>query len=234
MKAIKEYKKSAWAALKGNWERAILTAFVMMLASVITNLMILCVDYIVQYMDIICYEKEWLCPILYISIVADGILVVVFGLLPLTVAFVNSFSHMYSGLERNPLQYLKKESFVSMLRTSAAMLLMGLVTSVCSLVLLVPGFIASLALFLVPYILKDNPDLTIMDTLRLSRKMMKGHKMQLFKLQLSFLGWIFLNVLTLGIGSLWLIPYMMTTLAAFYQDVKAEYLMKEARQESAL
>ena len=62
-----------------------------------------------------------------------------------------------------------------------------------------------------------------MDTLRLSRRMMEGHKMQLFKLQLSFIGWILLNVLTLGIGMLWLMPYMMTTLAAFYQDVRNEY-----------
>ena len=73
-----------------------------------------------------------------------------------------------------------------------------------------------------------------MDTLRLSRRMMKGHKMQLFKLQLSFIGWILINMLTFGVGSLWLIPYVMTTFAAFYQDVKAEYFMKEAQQESAL
>lgn len=234
MKHNQEYKNAALSVLKGNWERAILTAFVMMLVSAVTNLMIFCVDYLVQYMDMICYEKEWLCPILYISIVVDVILFVVFGLLPLTVAFVNSFSHMYSGLERNPLQYLKKESFVSMLRTSAAMLLMGLVTSVCSLALLVPGFIASLSLFLTPYLLKDNPELSIVETLRLSRKMMQGHKAQLFKLQLSFFGWIILNILTLGIGTLWLAPYMMTTMAAFYQDVKQEYLMKEDRMESAL
>ena len=64
--------------------------------------------------------------------------------------------------------------------------------------------------------------------------MMYGYRMRLFKLQLSFLGWIFLSVLTLGIGMIWLMPYMMTTMAAFYQDVKNEYETKEALQESAL
>jgi hypothetical protein len=129
----------------------------------------------------------------------------------------------------------KRETvFEDALRGSVGMFLMGLVTSLCSLALFVPGIIASLSLFLTPYLLKDYPELTIMETLRLSRKMMKGHKMQLFMLQLSFIGWILLNVLTLGLGSLWLTPYMMTTLAAFYHDVREQYIMKEGLQGSAL
>ena len=112
--------------------------------------------------------------------------------------------------------------------------MMTLVTNLFTILLIVPGFIVSFSLFLTPYLLKDFPRLSVMDTLRLSKKMMKGHKMRLFKLQLSFLGWIVLSGLTFGIGMLWLIPYMMTTFAAFYQDVKAEYLMKEGLQESAL
>jgi uncharacterized membrane protein len=119
-------------------------------------------------------------------------------------------------------------------RSFAVMFVMSLITSVMSLALIVPGIIASCALFLTPYLLKDNPELSIMDTLRLSRKMMQGHKMQLFKLQLSFMGWVLLNVLTLGIGTLWLLPYMMTTMATFYQDIREQYIMKEGQQESAL
>ena len=53
---------------------------------------------------------------------------------------------------------------------------------------------------------------------------MKGHKMRCFLLSLSFIGWILLGILTLGIGYIWLIPYMYTTMAAFYQDVKNEYI----------
>jgi hypothetical protein len=43
-----------------------------------------------------------------------------------------------------------------------------------------------------------------------------------------------LSMLTRGIGLLWLLPYMMTTMAAFYQDVREQYIMKEGQQESAL
>ena len=113
------------------------------------------------------------------------------------------------------------------------MFMMNLITSVCSLALIVPGVIASMSLFLVPYLLHDNPDLSLIDTMRLSRKMMRGHKMQLFKLTLSFIGWGLLNFLTLGVGTLWLVPYIMTTLAAFYQDVREQYIMKEGLQEFA-
>ena len=54
--------------------------------------------------------------------------------------------------------------------------------------------------------------------------MMKGHKFDLFFLMLSFIGWIILGAFTLGIAYMWLAPYMSATLAAFYQDVKKEYI----------
>ena len=48
---------------------------------------------------------------------------------------------------------------------------------------------------------------------------MEGNKMRLFMLDLSFIGWFFLSLLTLGIGSLWLTPYMQTAHAEFYKDL---------------
>ena len=53
--------------------------------------------------------------------------------------------------------------------------------------------------------------------------MMKGHKFDLFFLQLSFIGWGILSVFTGGIGLLWLMPYMMSAQAAFYQDIKQNF-----------
>ena len=52
--------------------------------------------------------------------------------------------------------------------------------------------------------------------------MMKGHKFDLFWLNLGFIGWFFLCLLTLGIGFVWFLPYVQTANAAFYQDVKNE------------
>ena len=81
-----------------------------------------------------------------------------------------------------------------------------------------------------PYILNERPELTADEAIELSMKMMEGHKMDLFIFYLSFIGWYLLAMLTCCIGCLWLIPYVYTAQAAFYEDVKAEY---EGRQTVA-
>jgi uncharacterized membrane protein len=55
--------------------------------------------------------------------------------------------------------------------------------------------------------------------------MMKGHKMDLFLLWLSFIGWMLLSLLSVGLGFLLLMPYMQTTFAHFYEDLKEEYAL---------
>ena len=95
--------------------------------------------------------------------------------------------------------------------------------------LLIGTVIFSLAYGMVPFIIRDNKYIGIVEALSLSRKMMYGHKWQLLVLELTFLGWMLLSVLTLFIGMLWVLPYMTTTIAHFYEDVKAEY--EEAQVE---
>ena len=70
------------------------------------------------------------------------------------------------------------------------------------------------------FIIINNPELDIIDTMRRSRHLMDGNKGRFFLLELSFLGWILLGVLTLGIGYFWLIPYIYTTESAFYCDLR--------------
>lgn len=232
MKTIKEYKNDALVALKGNWAQSVLTAFVVMVISELTYLISWGFD---RLSVISIVEKgEWVLPMLTGLMAVIMLSYTLFLVLPVSVGLANAFNRLYLKSEGYVLENMKSLAFSDIGRSIAGMLMMSIVTLLYSLLLWVPGVIASLALFLVPYILKDNPELSIMDTLRLSRKMMEGHKWQLFKLQLSFIGWLLLSLLTLGIGYLWLLPYMMTTCAAFYQDVKAEYFMKEVHQEPAL
>ena len=72
------------------------------------------------------------------------------------------------------------------------------------------------------FILKDNEQISAMDALKQSWEMMDGHKAQLFWLSLSFIGWMILSIFTFGIGFLFLVPYIYTTFAHFYEDLKAE------------
>ena len=88
-----------------------------------------------------------------------------------------------------------------------------------TLLLIVPGIIAALRYSMSFYIMADNPNMGIMEALAESKRMMQGNKWKLFCLYLSFIGWALLCILTLGIGTLWLMPYVEVTLIAFYDIV---------------
>lgn len=85
---------------------------------------------------------------------------------------------------------------------------------------IVPGIIKSLSYSMAFFILRDNPDIGSLEAITASRNMMNGHKRKLFCLYLSFIGWSLLCILTLGIGLLWLCPYMYLSVANFYEDIK--------------
>ena len=70
-----------------------------------------------------------------------------------------------------------------------------------------------------PFILAENPGMTASEAITASKELMDGHKADLFFLQLSFIGWAILYVFTLGIGSLWLVPYINASYAAFYRSI---------------
>lgn len=91
------------------------------------------------------------------------------------------------------------------------------------LLLIVPGIIKTISYSLVPYILVDDPNMSSSDVLDLSSKMMNSHKMDYFKLELSFIGWHLLAVLTLGILEIWIAPYQATAMTKFLSEVKSEY-----------
>lgn len=88
-----------------------------------------------------------------------------------------------------------------------------------SLLLIIPGLIKTYAYAMAPFILAENPNMTAREALRASEELMDGHKAELLFLELSFIGWSLLNVLTLGIGSFWLVPYMNAAKAAFYRNL---------------
>jgi len=89
-----------------------------------------------------------------------------------------------------------------------------------SLLLIIPGIIKSLAYSQTFFILSENPAMSPLDAIKKSQEMMKGHKMRLFLLMLSFLGWFILGALAFGIGIIFVLPYFQTTLANFYVDLR--------------
>ena len=100
--------------------------------------------------------------------------------------------------------------------------LRGLYVFFWSLLFIIPGIVKSFSYAMTPFLLAEYPDMTVSEAITLSRKIINGHKMDLFFLNMTFIGWSLLSALTLGIGSLWLNPYMNATHAAFYRQLQAE------------
>jgi uncharacterized membrane protein len=97
-----------------------------------------------------------------------------------------------------------------------------------ALLLIIPGILAAFSYSMAWFIKLDHPELGANACLDLSKKMMYGYRWKYFCLLLRFIGWAILCVFTLGIGILWLYPYMMTSMAKFYEDVAAQYASKPA------
>lgn len=104
-------------------------------------------------------------------------------------------------------------------------------TFLWALLLIIPGIVASYSYSMTYYIMNDNPSLTGSEAIKKSKEMMNGHKWELFFLDLSFIGWLLLCIVTLGIASLWVSPYMAAARANFYQKLTNEYYGNDARQE---
>ena len=90
-----------------------------------------------------------------------------------------------------------------------------------TLLFIVPGIIAAFRYAMAFFIIADDEDCGALEAISRSKEMMKGNKWKLFCLCWRFFGWWLLAVFfTFGIGFLWLIPYIQTSLAKFYEDVK--------------
>ena len=96
-----------------------------------------------------------------------------------------------------------------------------LYTALWTLLFVVPGIIKSLSYAMTPFNLEDHPELTASEAINRSKKLMDGHKMDLFILSLTFIGWDILSALTFGIGFLFLNPYRNAAYAAFYRNISA-------------
>jgi len=97
----------------------------------------------------------------------------------------------------------------------------ALFTALWSMLLIIPGIIKMYGYSMAYYIMYDNPEIKPLAAIKKSQIMMKGYKGKLFLLQLSFIGWMILcSLFTLGIGYLWLWPYMGLSTANFYENLK--------------
>lgn len=109
-------------------------------------------------------------------------------------------------------------------------IVIGTLIFLWTLLFIIPGLIACYRYRFALYNLLENPDIGIMEAISLSKEQTRGYKWQLFVLDLSFLGWLILDVCTLGFLGIWLTPYMTLTDIAFYDTICAQKGMTASGQ----
>ena len=228
MKSNTDYKTAALAALKGNWWKAVLAVVIYMAVYYIAML-----PYMLETTKMTVFFQESSSnpdPAELLSMMGRmyamiGILYLVIFLvcMPLVVGMTNSFRKLLAEGDNAIPENMYKIATTHYWHKVWGMFLMGVFIALWSMLLIIPGIIKTFSYAMTPYILDEHPELSANDAIDRSRAMMKGHKFDLFWLLLSFIGWGILCVFTLGIGFLWLTPYMQTSMAVFYEDLKADY-----------
>lgn len=99
-------------------------------------------------------------------------------------------------------------------------ILITIFTALWTLLFFIPGIVKSYSYSMTYFILKDNPEMSANDAITESRKMMNGNKWRLFCLDFSYIGWFLLCLLTAGLLSFLVQPYMYAAHAAFYESLK--------------
>ncbi len=208
MKTLSQYRAEARATLKGNWTSSMVFALIYLVIAVIVNLVF----------TLPAGDNTVLTQVLtFVSYLL---------LLPIAYGFVVAFLG----------QARKREIQLGDLfahfngRIWITMILKNVYIFLWTLLLIIPGIIKEYSYAMTEYVLADNPELSGNAAIEKSMEMMQGNKWRLFLLDLSFIGWMILSILTLGIAMFWVLPYMIQTHAAFYETLKAETAVEEVAE----
>lgn len=240
MKTNTQLKDEALAALKGNWGNAVLAVLIyFLLALIVSGPTVYTQVQLQEYMNenVGSYSSirnvtSLILDPAYQTIQhrnqASSSFTTIFQILvliPFGLGLANAFRRLLLTGENAILGNSAKIALDKYWHKVWGMLLMCIFTFLWSLLLVIPGIIKMFSYAMTKYILEEYPELTASEAIDRSRAMMRGHKFDLFWLYLSFIGWGILCLFTAGIGYLWLVPYMETAEAAFYEDVKADYAL---------
>lgn len=209
MKSNQYYKNEALSALRGNWANALVATIILVALALFFSSN----DAINFY-----YQRIVINPFIGYSLT----FVSLFVLLPLAVGYSNSMRVLLETGDNRLANNSFSLGFGNWLHVVWGMILSTIYIFLWTLLLIIPGIIKSYSYALTPYILVEHPEMSANEAIEESMRLMDGHKFDLFYLQLSFIGWAILSILSLGLGFFWLIPYQMTAQAAFYRDIKNE------------
>lgn len=236
----KELKCIARANLTRNYQipmKAMISVLLLTMAIELPFSVLLQTEHPTMMQNIIYYIVEFL-----ISLIS-GVLQIGLMQLHLSIARKQQFSHqqIYCCFKNQTDRYIIS-IFIIMLMTLlcsipgfAAVYLFDKNSALSALVSV--GFLGLISILLiimiqliyrpVYYLLLDHPEWSVRDVFKQSRQLMKGQKRRLLYIYVSFLGMTLLEILSLGIGALWIEPYKSQTFANFYLDIIGEFQSKQ-------
>ena len=234
-----ELRAKAWESLRGNYWNAVLVAFIAAIFGAAIsgfgasfNLNISQEDLQFMFEEVPAIVTALLIPfagllgiLSFVNFILGGVVQLGYAgfLLKQQDREIGSVKDLFSQFDRFGQGFL--QSF-----------LRGLYVFLWSLLFVIPGIIKLFSYAMTPFIMADNPNMTAKEAITASKQLMRGHKWELFCLSFSFIGWELLAILTLGIGEIFLAPYVEAAYAAFYRDkiapkqvafVAPEYVISE-------
>lgn len=214
MKTFSQYRAQAREALTNQWgDAAIATIIILLIAIAISTPSIITAA----------QGSEW-----------GGSITTLLSVLimPLQYAFYISLLDRIRTNETNlvnfTFNYARNHAYSNMRFLVAGLFIIILSSLIGVFTFGIGAIILSYAYSMVPYLLHDYPELTPREALKISREMTRGHKWDLFVLDITFIGWIILAIFTAGIGMLFVQPYMLTARAAYYEDLKAATIVDDS------
>lgn len=213
-----EYKEIARDALKGNWGRAIVAMLIAAcLGAFFTSLYFISHFMFIMSVAIRIFENL---PHYFLMLVGIGIVLAVFF-------FFAGGPARFGYIDFNLALLDRREAVPSMVLGRFSLIWKGMYMKIAlffyelffTILLIIPGIVTMYAYAMVPYILEEKKDYTVGKAMKMSRKIMRGHKWELFCLRFSFLGWYILSLLTFGLALFYVLPYMNTAEAVFYNEI---------------
>ena len=231
MWSIQDIKKKGKTALKRNYWRSVVVASLMfLLASVASALSRIRSESILQNVGFEPIHKMAPNELMIIAgiVVVGYMSIIVFAVLVKIICFnaleAGGCLFFKNNVEEGPAKLpLIREGFSDYAHVFVTLFLRDVFVVLWSCLGFFPGLVKGYSYKMVPYIVKEYPDLSEIEVITLSRRMMDGNKWRAFLLDLTFLGWFFAGIITYGIvGVLWTLPYYENTMAALYIELRGE------------
>ncbi len=204
MKQNFEYRNAAFNMLKADWKGAVLLLLIIMLINTVISTAL---GFVIASEELASFA----------NLIAE-----IFVGIPLSYLFVKEILGFVRGGKIEISSSLVDKFKADYLKSIKVIGLMSIYISLWCLLLFIPGIIKAYSYCFAPYISMDNEELTAEECINESMKLTNGYKMKLFLLDLSFIGWYLLCIVTLGVAILWVVPYHEAARIALYEDIKAQ------------